>query len=64
MCRCPNCGAPITGSNCEYCGTVFDADADSLADGRNEHCVRLDNYIPFDLGLGTGYEKRSSRIAD
>lgn len=21
--NCPNCGAPITGSRCEYCGTVF-----------------------------------------
>lgn len=21
--NCPNCGAPITGSKCEYCGTVF-----------------------------------------
>lgn len=22
--NCPNCGAPITGSKCEYCGTVFE----------------------------------------
>lgn len=21
--NCPNCGAPITGINCEYCGTQF-----------------------------------------
>ena len=21
--NCPNCGAPITGDHCEYCGTVF-----------------------------------------
>lgn len=21
--NCPNCGAPINGSKCEYCGTVF-----------------------------------------
>lgn len=21
--NCPNCGAPITGYKCEYCGTVF-----------------------------------------
>lgn len=21
--NCPNCGAPITGVKCEYCGTVF-----------------------------------------
>lgn len=24
MTNCPNCGAVITGSKCEYCGTVFD----------------------------------------
>ena len=22
--NCPNCGAPITGSKCEYCGTYFE----------------------------------------
>ena len=21
--NCPNCGAPITGEKCEYCGTLF-----------------------------------------
>ncbi len=21
--NCPNCGAPITGDKCEYCGTMF-----------------------------------------
>lgn len=21
--NCPNCGAPITGDKCEYCGTLF-----------------------------------------
>jgi predicted amidophosphoribosyltransferase len=24
---CPNCGAPITSSKCEYCGTDFEASA-------------------------------------
>lgn len=23
---CPNCGAPITGWRCEYCGTVFEGE--------------------------------------
>ena len=23
MTNCPNCGAPVTGRRCEYCGTVF-----------------------------------------
>ena len=22
--NCPNCGAPITGPRCEYCGTAFE----------------------------------------
>ena len=28
MTNCPNCGAPITGPSCEYCGTRF-VNADS-----------------------------------
>mgnify|MGYP004657774481 CR=1 FL=1 len=64
MYNCPNCGAPITGTKCEYCGTVFNAEAANRAADGNEHCVKLDNYIPFDLGLGTGYEKRSSLIME
>ena len=24
MTNCPNCGAPITGPRCEYCGTQFE----------------------------------------
>lgn len=23
MSNCPNCGAPIVGNKCEYCGTIF-----------------------------------------
>ena len=26
MTNCPNCGAPIKGHKCEYCGTIFDID--------------------------------------
>lgn len=25
--NCPNCGAPIRGVCCEYCGTVFEVEA-------------------------------------
>ena len=25
--NCPNCGAPITSSKCDYCGTNFEASA-------------------------------------
>lgn len=31
MTNCPNCGAPITGAKCEYCGTIFNAREDTLA---------------------------------
>lgn len=31
--NCPNCGAPITGANCEYCGSVFYDFANIDADG-------------------------------
>ena len=33
MTNCPNCGAPIKGPECEYCGTIFGhrlTDAQSL----------------------------------
>lgn len=26
MTNCPNCGAPIKGRECKYCGTIFDID--------------------------------------
>lgn len=26
MTNCPNCGAVITSSQCEYCGTIFELD--------------------------------------
>lgn len=34
--NCPNCGAPISGTRCEYCGTDFEP-----------VYVKLDNYIPW-----------------
>ena len=37
--NCPNCGAPITGHVCEYCGSVFEfhgARENALADARRE----------------------------
>lgn len=26
--NCPNCGAPIVGNKCEYCGTIFNEQED------------------------------------
>ena len=31
--NCPNCGAPINGANCEYCGVIFYDFANLDADG-------------------------------
>lgn len=39
--NCPNCGAPITGSVCEYCGTKF--------------YDLLDNEMNIDLSKGQHY---------
>lgn len=34
--NCPNCGAPIKGNRCEYCGTVFGPTNDDLDSLRKE----------------------------
>ena len=28
--NCPNCGAPITGDRCEYCGTQLSDDTETV----------------------------------
>lgn len=38
--NCPNCGAPIKGSKCEYCGTVFHEKYDDDVSDLNEK-IRL-----------------------
>jgi predicted amidophosphoribosyltransferase len=42
--NCPNCGAPITGSRCEYCGTVFKFNNDRISKLKMENQV-LQNLI-------------------
>ena len=42
--NCPNCGAPITGPFCEYCGTIFDSDYSQRISKRkhnDELCNRI-----------------------
>ncbi len=39
--NCPNCGAPIKGSTCEYCGTVFSEKCDDDLSDLNEK-IRLE----------------------
>lgn len=44
--NCPNCGAPIRGIECQYCGTMF-YDFASIRDDRPSY-IRIknnDNYI-------------------
>lgn len=38
MTNCPNCGAPVKGYQCEYCGTVF-------AERVDMSMVDIDTYI-------------------
>ncbi len=40
--NCPNCGAPITGDRCEYCGTQF------------IDCTTVKNGEPFYLKIQIG----------
>jgi len=41
--NCPNCGAPINGHVCEYCGTRFPF----LLGSENEGYMRSSAYIPW-----------------
>ena len=43
MFNCPNCGAPITGNQCEYCGTLFELKTTRKADfyAQNELYLQL-----------------------
>lgn len=54
---CPNCGAPITGCRCEYCGTVFRISKDKKQIHekcethpefwlRELHSISYEKYIP------------------
>jgi hypothetical protein len=42
--NCPNCGAPIVGSKCEYCGTVF-ASHDTTSSS-SEQWIRVEDLTP------------------
>lgn len=52
--NCPNCGAPITGVQCEYCGTVF-YDFTTMEVGKTQH-VRVkikDELFIFNAAIET-----------
>lgn len=42
MTNCPNCGAPIAGSACQYCGTRFSGNGIQASFGRNDWKGTLD----------------------
>jgi rRNA maturation protein Nop10 len=41
MSNCPNCGAPITGPECEYCGTTFHV-------SKPKHCSHDDIHAMYE----------------
>lgn len=49
--NCPNCGAPITGERCEYCGSVFydwaciDADKPFFIKYKHGNMVRMSKAV-------------------
>ena len=50
--NCPNCGAPITGSECEYCGSVFYDFASLDTNGINYVRLRVwDEAVTFRVGV-------------
>ena len=54
--NCPNCGAPITGCKCEYCGTVFKEEEPAqrfYADNAECCCERLDQIRSDEMNYNT-----------
>ena len=45
--NCPNCGAPITGIQCEYCGTQFFNIADMIVGEPGYLRMKLGNSVNF-----------------
>lgn len=43
--NCPNCGAPIVGSKCEYCGTAF-SNRDDTTSSSSEQWIRVEDLTP------------------
>lgn len=50
--NCPNCGAPITGNTCEYCGTFFgNRTYNSLLDYQYEQLKQVQQKLRTQLVL-------------
>ena len=55
MKNCPNCGAPITSSTCEYCGTVFPEMQDTI---KAKTFLELENeYLKRNMAIEKLYEQ-------
>ena len=57
--NCPNCGAPITGMKCEYCGTMFYDLVNIDADGRTFIRMRLNGQIVTFKAVVTNIEAQT-----
>lgn len=44
MTNCPNCGAPVQGAVCEYCGTHF-VDYSHIDPGKSTQMIKLGNHL-------------------
>lgn len=60
--NCPNCGMPITGTTCEYCGTVFYDFVNVDADGDTYVRMRLNGELLIFKARMTNIEFRQSTI--
>lgn len=49
MSNCPNCGAPITSSQCEYCGTVFPGYSSYTLREKMDRCEQRRRYLEREL---------------
>lgn len=46
--NCPNCGAPLTGCRCEYCGTVDTSAEKQMREGIQRWQAEIDNLMLAD----------------
>lgn len=56
MSNCPNCGAPISGYKCEYCGTVFDMSEEERLRLESELLLAKTNYLNNVMTVRNLYE--------
>ena len=55
MTNCPNCGAPITGRACDYCGTAFHIPQDPI---KAKTMLELENeYLKRNMAVQRLYEE-------